>query len=47
MLSILLRRIAKDWKRPITMYYKIWQPGETNISDQWMQTIIKELHQKL
>jgi hypothetical protein len=29
------------------MYYKIWQPGETNISDQWMQTIIKELHQKL
>jgi hypothetical protein len=35
--------IAKDWKWPITVYYKIWQPGESYTSDQWMWTIIKEL----
>jgi hypothetical protein len=36
-------RIAKDWKRPITMYYKIRQPGESYTPDQWMRTVIKEL----
>jgi hypothetical protein len=36
-------RIAKYWKRPITMYYKIRQPGEPYTSDQWMQTVMKEL----
>ena len=36
-------RIAKDWKRPITMYYKIRQPGESYTSDQWMRSIITEL----
>jgi hypothetical protein len=36
-------RNAKDWKQPITMYYKIRQPGESYMSDQWMWTIIKEL----
>ena len=25
------------------MYYKIWQPGESYTSDQWMQNVIKEL----
>ena len=36
-------RIAKAWKRPIAMYYKERQPGESFTPDQWMRTIIKEL----
>jgi hypothetical protein len=36
-------RIAKAWRIPIGMYYKIRQPGESFTMDQWMRTVIKEL----
>jgi hypothetical protein len=36
-------RIAKAWRKPISTYYKIQQPGDSFTPDQWMRTVITEL----
>jgi hypothetical protein len=36
-------QIAKAWRIPIGMYYKLRQPGDSFTPDQWMRTVIKEL----
>jgi hypothetical protein len=37
------RILAKAWRKPIGMYYKIRHPGESLTPDQWIHTVIKEL----